>query len=173
MSGAELVFLIFAALTVGGAFVLLRANDPRRMIGGFALVYGALAAIHVLLVAPVVAVVHLLVGGGLVLAVAPVASGLLGARRPIGRAGLVLGGLSLGVLAFVLLGTLARQYLSYGAELEADPGFGGFTRLAADLMGPRALALDVVGLVLLVAVVAVVLAARVYSSSGPGRRADP
>jgi NADH:ubiquinone oxidoreductase subunit 6 (subunit J) len=102
----------------------------------------------------------------MVLAVAPVARGLLGTRRPIGRSGRILGGLGLGVLVFVLLGTLARQYLSYGADVDADPHFGGFGRLAADLMGPRALALDVAGVILLVAVLAVVLAARVFTAAG-------
>lgn len=162
MSGAELVFLVFAAVVLAGAVVVVRVEDARRATWGFLTAFGGLAALHVLLSAPVVAGVHVLVAGAMVGAMAPAVAVLRAAprSRPPGRWARVIGGLGVAVLAFVLISTMARQYVSYGADLDADQEFGAPGRIAADLFGRHVVTLEVLGLVLVVAVVAVVLGTR-------------
>ncbi len=168
MSGAELVFLVFALLAVAAAVLVVIASEPRRILAGYAGLAGALAVIFVLLQAPVVAVAHLLVGIAALGSAFPGASRLTTPTGKVGRTALSLGGLALAVIAFVLFGTLARQYVSYGADLDPDRGFGGFESVGPELFGRHAIAVDVVGLMLLCAVMAVVLARRGPASPNDG-----
>ena len=169
MSAAELVFLIFAFLAMAGAVLVLLGESTRHVFRGFALTGGALAGLFVLLSAPVVAALEVLAVAVVLVAVGPAAQ-LLSAQssRKPGRLVHAVGGLGLGVLVFVLLGTLARQYVSYGAELDEDPGFGSHGRLASELFGRHVLSLEILALILLTAVIAVVLATRRQTAPSVG-----
>jgi len=171
MSGAELVFVVFAAMAAVGFATTLRSRKGPRRTGGLALFFLALSGLHVLLAAPIVALVQVIAGAGVIALLAAGSPADGSNEPPRSRRDAALAGLGVVGLGFVLVGTMARQYVSFGADLDAQPEFGSAPALGAELFGRHALSVDVLGLVLLVAVVAVTSAAR--SSWGDRGRTPP
>jgi hypothetical protein len=164
MSASELLF--FAATGVVGfsALVALTRPNPADATRWLGVMFAALAVHSLLLVAPWLASIQL--AGGVAIVIAG-RSGEHPVER-IGSAGSVwsrrlMPAVGFAVVVFVLLGTLARQYVTYGAELDRHPDFASFEVMIAlafeAWVGPL-VALGVLG------VIAVVIAGLSRAEAG-------
>jgi NADH:ubiquinone oxidoreductase subunit 6 (subunit J) len=156
MTVAQLAFYPLAGLALIGAAAAVLDRDPGRARAGTGLMGVALVGHCALLEAPVVA----LVAGVVVFALALLARTLPVAptgdpARPTAAALIVAAG-----LAFVLVSTLARQYVSFGIDLDRRPGFGTLAQLGPELFGRRGLALAIVAGAFVCAAIAVGLVRR-------------
>ena len=152
MSATELGFAILAllALGAGGAAIL---GGPGRGAAGLSGLALALAGVLLLVAAagPALVVAATIGAAGLVVKIArgeaPEADEARAGRLRLAAAAAVLGG-----LAFVLVGTWARQFVWTGRPLLEGAGFGGLPSLAGALAGAPGLV--VLGLVIVVAAAA-------------------
>jgi NADH:ubiquinone oxidoreductase subunit 6 (subunit J) len=161
-----MAFFPFAALAVIGGGLAVLSRDARRQRFGFMAAFVGLAALMVMLQAGIVGVIVLACGALIAGVTGSAGPAQADAQRPNRLNQVVLAG-GLGVIGFVLLSTLSRQYVSYGADLADDPGFGGYARLASEMFGRHALAIEIVALVLVAALVTVGLAFREAQAPPP------
>lgn len=150
MSAAEIVFAALALLALGAGGTAILGGPPARSAGLVRLALAAAGALA-LFAAPAAAVIAAAVLGAAALVVR-IAGGEAAAAeeaRP-GRGRALGAAIVLGGLAFVLVGTWARQFVWTGRP--PAPGFGGLPALAGALGGSPALVL--VGLVIVVAAAA-------------------
>jgi len=139
MSAPLVLFYLAAAVALGAAVQLLRSQDPTAAARWFAVTLVAVAAVEVLLLAPWVALAAAFAGLS-IFALFTFVGGFTGsggadrgARRR--RLGLALGVLLLGLLAWVLVGTWARQLAFPGHDLAPGAAFGGLRQLSTELGG--------------------------------------
>ncbi len=171
MTGQHVVFYAFAALAVFGALATVTRRNPVVAAVWLVATFVAVAACYILLSATFLAAIQVLVYGGammvlfvFVIMVLDVDErGRVEHRRPsrIARIGyygsLVASG---GFLVWVLLGTLARQYLKPGADLGGRPDFGSAEDVGQLLFTKYLFAFEAVSLLLLAAVIGTVVVAR-------------
>lgn len=147
MTLASVAFYPFAGLTLAAGAWAVTRSEPREALGWLVVSLMGMAGMFLLLVAPALSAAT--VAGAL--AVAVLGGPRRGEERPRAIPGLgsrVVGALLVGAVAFVLLGTVARQYVSYGADLSKHPGFGDARALGSLIFTRWTLAVVGLGLVL-------------------------
>jgi len=170
MSAVELTFLAFAALAVFSAIVTMTRSNPVVAAVWLVASFFSVAVCYVLLSATFLAAIQVLVYAGamMVLFVFVIMvldvdeSGRAEHRRPspTARAGYFAAvGITVGFLIWVLTGTLARQYVTYGPPLELRD-FGSADSLGRLLFYDYLFAFESVSFLLLAAVVGAVVVAR-------------
>ena len=172
MSLTLLIFWILALAGLAGASLVLLRKDAAQAAGAFAGTCVAAAGLMLLMQAPFVALVQAGVGAGVAWAVALAASSTSapvdGARRPLWTR-MVAGG-ALGVVAYVFASTLARQYVSFGADLAKRPrplgGADEVFRLLAGRQVTASIALVAAGLVVVLLAVAALRGAAEAKGEG-------
>jgi NADH-quinone oxidoreductase subunit J len=175
MSGAEILFLVCAVLAVVGALAVISSRNV--MVSAVCLIatFFAVAVSYVLLQATFLGAIQVLVYAGAVMVLyvfvimvldAEPGGPARGRGRGIGRGSgsrrayhAVLG-LGIVYLAWVLVGTLARQYVQVGADLSREIEFGTARGVGRLLFGPYVYAFEAVSLLLLAAVVGAMVVAR-------------
>lgn len=165
-----LIFLVFAGLAVGSALVVVLHKSPIYSTMSLVVTLISIAVLFVLLGAPFIAALQVLIYTGAIIVLFLFVVMLLnigreeiaGERGPITKA--VAAG---GALVFLLMTAAALSQAGSGAALaELTPEFVSLRVLAGELFGRYLLTFELVGLLLLVAVIAAtVLAARAQ----PGR----
>ncbi|GEM_PF-3980996 len=165
MQIGELVFFVFAGLALVSAGVAVFGRDSRRSCFAFALGGLAVAGVEVLLWAPVVAAIQAVVALGVLVALAPAQDRSV-KKNTENRPKWVDFGItatSLGLLGFVFISTWARQWVTEGEDVARRPEFGTFEGLSQDLVHGSLLSLELIGALMLCAVIATVALTRVRS----------
>lgn len=178
MTGEQLLFYAFAALAVVSALATVSRKNPVVAAVWLVTTFFAVAICYVMLSATFLAAIQILVYAGammvlfvFVIMVLDVDErGRMEHRRPsrIAKVGyygsLVLAG---GFLTWVLVGTLARQYLRPGADLHARQAmhpnaapFGSADDVGGLLFTKYLFAFEAISLMLLAAVIGAVVVAR-------------
>jgi NADH-quinone oxidoreductase subunit J len=159
------VFLIFAALALGSALVVVLHRDPVKSTLSLVLTLFATAVLFVLLGAPFIGVLQVLVYTGAIVVLFLFVVMLLNLSRESRRAepggrGQKLFAL-LGAGAFVLFAGIALWRTAGGAEAgELSEELVGLRGFSAELFARYLLPFEIVGLLLLVAVVAAYILAK-------------
>jgi NADH-quinone oxidoreductase subunit J len=171
MTGSVVAFYAFAALAVMSALACITRRNPVVaavwLIGTFLAVAGCyimlqatfLAAIQVLVYAGAIMVLFVFV----IMVLDVDETGRVEHRRPsrvakVGYYGSIL--LAGGFLVWVLLGTIARQFVTPGAEIPPQADFGTAESLGRVLFRDYLFAFEAVSLMLLAAVIGAVVVAR-------------
>ena len=171
MSGGEFVFYIFAAIAVLSSIATVTRQNPVVAAVWLVSAFFAVAVTYVLLEASFLAVLQVLVYAGamMVLFVFVIMvldvddSGDAESRRPsrVGRfsymLGLLLGG---GMVVWVLLATLSKQFITPGARLDPAADFGSANSVGRLLFTDYLFAFEAISLLLLAAVIGAVVVAR-------------
>lgn len=168
------IFLLFAALALGSAVVVVTHRNPVYSTMSLVVTLVSLAALFVLLGAPFIAALQVLIYTGAILVLflfvlmllnvgrEEIGPGRWGQKVAAGVGGLIFGGMVL-VLVWRSYGRLALGPLS--------PELVSLDALAADLFGDYLLTFELVGLLLLVAVIAATVVARKAPAAEPGAAA--
>jgi NADH-quinone oxidoreductase subunit J len=169
-SGGEWVFYAFATLAVFSAIATITRKNVVVAAVWLVMSFASVAVCYVLLDATFLAAIQVLVYAGAIMVLFVFVimvldvdeRGRVTHRKPsrIGRFGFfgLLGLLGL-FLVWVLLGTMARQYVAPGATI-TDPDFGTAEGLGRVLFTDYLFAFEAVSLLLLAAVVGAVVVAR-------------
>jgi NADH-quinone oxidoreductase subunit J len=171
MSGQELVFYLFAAIAVVSALATVSRRNPVVAAVWLVATFFAVAVCYLLLSATFLAAIQILVYAGAMMVLFVFVIMVLDVdergreehRRPsrVARLGyygsLVLSG---GFLAWVLLGTLARQFLSPGAAMDPSVEFGTANAIGREIFTDYLFAFEAISLLLLAAVIGAVVVAR-------------
>lgn len=171
MSGSEIVFFMFAAIAVVSAIATVTRKNPVVAAVWLVATFFAVAVIYVQLSASFLAVLQVLVYAGamMVLFVFVIMvldvdeSGAAESRRPsrVGRFGyyfsLLLSG---GLLVWVLLATLSKQFITPGARIDPTAEFGSANSVGRLLFTDYLFAFESISLLLLAAVIGAVVVAR-------------
>jgi len=159
------VFVVFALLAVGSALVVVLHRNPVYSTMSLVVTLVSLAVLFVLLGAPFIAALQILIYTGAIVVLFLFVVMLLNiGREEIGQHGGMLQKVLAGVGALVLLGMVgSASWGLYGGAVAKplDEDFVSLTTLASELFSSYLLTFELVGLLLLVAVIAAtVLAAR-------------
>ena len=171
MSGNELVFYAFSALAVVSAIATVTRKNPVVAAVWLVASFFAVAVAYVQLSATFLAVLQVLVYAGamMVLFVFVIMvldvdeSGAAESRRPsrVGRFGyyfaLLLSG---GMVVWVLLATLSKQFITPGARIDPQSDFGSADSVGRLLFTDYLFAFEAISLLLLAAVIGAVVVAR-------------
>jgi NADH-quinone oxidoreductase subunit J len=160
-----LIFLLFAGLALGSALVVVVHKNPIYSTMSLGVTLIAIAVLFVLLGAPFIAALQVLIYTGAIVVLFLFVVMLLniGREEIAGERGLITKAVAAGgALLFLLMTAAALWQTSSGAVLdELTPEFVSLKVLAGELFGRYLLTFELVGLLLLVAVIAAtVLAAR-------------
>ncbi len=170
MSGGEIVFFVAAALAVFSALAMVTRRNVIVAAMWLIACFFAVAVCYLLLEATFLSVIQVLVYAGaimvlfvFVIMVLDVdATGQLAQRRP-SRAGRWIYGASFltagGFLAWVMIGTWARQYAHPGPELGGE-GFGTADAVGRQIFTRFLFPFEAISLLLLAAVIGAVVVAR-------------
>jgi NADH-quinone oxidoreductase subunit J len=171
VSGSDLAFYAFAAIAVVSALACITRRNPVVaavwLVGTFLAVAGCYVMLHATFLAAIQVLVY--AGAIMVLFVFVIMvldvdeSGRVEHRRPSRVAKLgYFGSIALagGFLAWVLLGTIARQFVTPGAEVPAGSDFGTAQSLGRALFRDYLFAFEAISLLLLAAVIGAVVVAR-------------
>ncbi len=171
MTGAELSFYLFGGLAVFSALAMVTRKNAVVAAMWLIATFLSVAACYVLAQATFLSAIQVIVYAGavmvlfvfVIMVVDVDATGRLTHRRPsrVGRLAYY-GGflLSAGFLAWVLVGTLARQYVTFGAELEPGSDFGTARGLGREIFTDYVFPFEAVSLLLVAAVIGAVVVAR-------------
>lgn len=171
MSGSELVFYAFSALAVVSAIATVTRKNPVVAAVWLVATFFAVAVAYVLLSATFLAVLQVLVYAGamMVLFVFVIMvldvdeSGAAESRRPsrVGRFGYYFTvALAGGLMVWVLLATLSKQFITPGARIPPDSDFGSANAVGRLLFTDYLFAFEAISLLLLAAVIGAVVVAR-------------
>jgi NADH-quinone oxidoreductase subunit J len=160
-----LIFLLFAGLALGSALVVVLHKNPIYSTMSLVVTLISIAVLFVLLGAPFIAALQVLIYTGAIVVLFLFVVMLLniGREEIAAERGLITKAVAAGgALLFLLMTAAALWQASSGAALdELTPEFVSLRVLAAELFGRYLLTFELVGLLLLVAVIAAtVLAAR-------------
>jgi NADH-quinone oxidoreductase subunit J len=170
-SGSELVFYAFALLAVVSALITITRKNPVVAAVWLVASFFAVAACYVMLSATFLAAIQVLVYAGAIMVLFVFVimvldvdeAGVVEHKRPsrIGRIGYY-GSVTLGVgfLFWVLAGTLARLFVTPGADLSAQPEFGSADAIGRSLFTDYLFAFEAISMLLLAAVIGAVVVAR-------------
>ncbi len=171
MSGSEIVFYLFAAIAVVSAIATVTRSNPVVAAVWLVVTFFSVAVNYVLLSASFLAVLQVLVYAGamMVLFVFVIMvldvddSGDAEHRRP-SRVGLLGYSLALllgaGMVIWVLVSTLSKQFITPGARLDPALDFGSANAIGRRLFTDYLFAFEAVSLLLLAAVIGAVVVAR-------------
>ena len=180
MSGAEIAFDFFAAVALVAALATVTRRGPITAAVWLVVSFVAAAACYVLLSATFLAAIQVLVYAGAIMVLFVfvimvldvdesgymVTRGRVRDRRYVG-----LVAVALLFIAWVLVGTWARQFITNGADLSQKPMFGTATSVGRELFNRYLFAFEAVSLLLMAAVVGAVAVAR--SRKEREQAADP
>jgi NADH-quinone oxidoreductase subunit J len=160
-----LIFLLFAGLALGSALVVVLHRNPIYSTISLVVTLISIAVLFVLLGAPFIAALQVLIYTGAIVVLFLFVVMLLniGREEIAGERGLIHKAVAAGgAFLFLLMTAAALSQASSGAALaELTPEFVSLRVLASELFGRYLLTFELVGLLLLVAVIAAtVLAAR-------------
>jgi NADH-quinone oxidoreductase subunit J len=160
-----LIFLLFAALALGSALVVVLHRNPIYSTISLVVTLISIAVLFVLLGAPFIAALQVLIYTGAIVVLFLFVVMLLniGREEIAAERGLFTKAVAAGgAFLFLLMTAAALSQASSGAALaELTPEFVSLRVLAGELFGRYLLTFELVGLLLLVAVIAAtVLAAR-------------
>lgn len=171
MTGQLLTFYAFAALAVISALATITRRNPVVAAVWLVATFFAVAVCYLLLSASFLAAIQILVYAGAIMVLFVFVimvldvdeRGRVEHRRPsrvarIGYYGSIV--ITGGFLAFVLVGTLARQYLQPGVDMAGKPDFGSAESIGRVLFTDYLFAFEAVSLLLLAAVIGAVVVAR-------------
>jgi NADH-quinone oxidoreductase subunit J len=173
VSGQQLVFYAVAAMAVISAIATVTRKNPVVAAVWLVGTFVAVAVAYILLSATFLAAIQVLVYAGAMMVLFVFVIMVLDVdergraehRRPsrIARIGyygsIVLAG---GFLTWVLLGTLARQFLHPGKDISAMPEFGTAQALGRVLFRDWLFPFEAISLLLLAAVIGAVVVARTH-----------
>jgi NADH-quinone oxidoreductase subunit J len=165
------VFLLFAALAVASAVVVVAHRNPVHSTMALVLTLFSVAVLFVLLGAPFVAALQILIYAGAILVLFLFVIMLLNIQReeapyrgqPVQRWGAILGA----AVFCGMLATLLFRSHDGAALAPLTPALVSFQGLAADLFSIDLLPFEIVGLLLLVAVIGASAVAK--RPPAPGR----
>lgn len=171
MSGSELVFYAFSALAVVSALATVTRKNPVVAAVWLVATFFAVAVAYVQLSASFLAVIQVLVYAGammvlfvfVIMVLDTDESGAAESRRPsrVGRFGYYLALLlSGGLLVWVLLATLSKQFITPGARIDPQSDFGSAESVGRLLFTDYLFAFEAISLLLLAAVIGAVVVAR-------------
>lgn len=171
MSGEQLTFYLFAGLGVLSAIATVTRRNPVVAAVWLVATFFSVAVCYLLLQASFLAAIQILVYAGAMMVLFVFVIMVLDVdergreehRRPSRVAKLGYYGSLLvagGFLTWVLLGTLARQYLKPGADLTGKGEFGTANAIGRVLFRDYLFAFEAVSLLLLAAVIGAVVVAR-------------
>ncbi len=171
MTGTEVVFWLAAVTAVLSALATITRRNP--VVAAVCLVasFFAVAVVYVLLSATFLAAIQVLVYAGAIMVLFVFVVMVLdkddsGEIRHAGPTRISRYGyngawmLLVGFLAWVLLGTWSRQYVTPGSSLDAQPDFGSAQSVGRELFYRYVFAFEAVSLLLLAAVIGAVVVAR-------------
>jgi len=170
-----LIFFIFAALAVGSALVVVAHKSPVYATLSLVLTLVSTAVLFMLLGAPFVGVLQVLVYAGAIVVLFLFVIMLLNLQKDPGaeRPGAQLWVALLGALVFLVMLGLALRRSSLPAVAPLTAESVSLKGLAAALFGEYLLPFEIVGLLLLVAVIgATVAARRPMDPDGPSSLAE-
>jgi len=171
VSGSEIVFYLFAALALGSAIACVTRKNPVVAAVWLVATFFAVAVNYVLLSATFLAVLQVLVYAGAMMVLFVFVIMVLDvddrgdteSKRPsrIGRFGyylaLLLAG---GLVVWVLLATISKQFISAGAFIDPASDFGSAKSIGRVLFTDYLFAFEAISLLLLAAVIGAVVVAR-------------
>jgi NADH-quinone oxidoreductase subunit J len=171
MSGSQLVFYAFSALAVISAIATVTRRNPVVAAVWLVATFFAVAVVYVQLSASFLAAIQVLVYAGammvlfvfVIMVLDTDETGAAESRRPsrVGRFGyylsLLLAG---GLLVWVLLATLSKQYLTPGKRIDPQSDFGSANAVGRLLFTEYLFAFEAISLLLLAAVIGAVVVAR-------------
>ncbi|MCA9706173.1 MAG: NADH-quinone oxidoreductase subunit J [Myxococcales bacterium] len=171
MSGSEIVFYVFAALAVLSAIATVTRRNPVVAAVWLVASFFAVAVNYVLLSATFLAVLQVLVYAGAMMVLFVFVIMVLDvdehgdaeSRRPSrgGRFGYTLGLLLAGgLLVWVLLATLSKQFITPGARIDPAAEFGSADAVGRVLFTDYLFGFEAISLLLLAAVIGAVVVAR-------------
>jgi NADH-quinone oxidoreductase subunit J len=171
MSGSELVFFAFSALAVVSAIATVTRKNPVVAAVWLVATFFAVAVIYVQLSATFLAVIQVLVYAGammvlfvfVIMVLDTDETGAAESRRPsrVGRFGYYLALLlSGGLVVWVLLATLSKQFITPGARIDPQSDFGSADSVGRLLFTDYLFAFEAISLLLLAAVIGAVVVAR-------------
>lgn len=171
VSASEWLFYVFAAFALFSAVATISRRNPVVAAVWLVACLCSVAACYVLLSATFLAAIQVLVYAGammvlfvfviMVLDVDEAGQAEHRSRSPVGPFGYIAGVVAgVGVLAWVLSGTLSRQYARPPKPLAANSDFGTAEALGRLLFGDFLFAFESISLLLLAAVVGAVVVAR-------------
>ncbi len=171
MTGEQVVFYAFAALAVTSALATVTRRNPVVAAVWLVATFFAVAVCYVMLSATFLAAIQILVYAGAMMVLFVFVIMVLDVdergreehRRPSRIAKISYYGslvLSGGFLTWVLVGSLARQYLKPGADLRLRPEFGSAEDVGHLLFTKYLFAFEAISLMLLAAVIGAVVVAR-------------
>ncbi|MCH9688834.1 MAG: NADH-quinone oxidoreductase subunit J [Deltaproteobacteria bacterium] len=171
MSGSEIVFYVFAAVAVVSAIATVTRKNPVVAAVWLVATFFAVAVNYVLLSASFLAVLQVLVYAGAMMVLFVFVIMVLDVdeagdtehRRPsrVGRLGYSLALLlSGGMVIWVLVSTLSKQFITPGARLDPTGDFGSANAVGRRLFTDYLFAFEGVSLLLLAAVIGAVVVAR-------------
>jgi len=170
MSGGALVVYAVAALAVVSALGVISARQPIHAALWMVANFGLTAILYLALHAPFIAAAQLIVYAGAIMVLFVFVVMLfgrqeaaldepLGGQRPLALAGLA-------ALGFVLVRAVLQTPQGAGSAAEPDPGFGSAGAIGAVLFKDWVLPFELMGLLLLAAVVGVVVIAHYRQDAG-------
>ncbi|MEX1361842.1 MAG: NADH-quinone oxidoreductase subunit J [Nannocystaceae bacterium] len=168
---SEIIFYVFAAVALGSAIATVTRKNPVVAAVWLVATFFAVAVNYILLSATFLAVLQVLVYAGamMVLFVFVIMvldvdeEGGAQSRRPSrsGRLGysllLLLAG---GLVTWVLLATLSKQFVSAGVPIDPSSDFGSASSVGRELFTEYLFAFESISLLLLAAVIGAVVVAR-------------
>jgi NADH-quinone oxidoreductase subunit J len=171
MSGSELVFYAFSALAVVSAIATVTRKNPVVAAVWLVATFFAVAVAYVQLSASFLAVIQVLVYAGammvlfvfVIMVLDTDETGAAESRRPsrVGRFGYYLALLlSGGLVVWVLLATLSKQFITPGARIDPQSDFGSADSVGRVLFTDYLFAFEAISLLLLAAVIGAVVVAR-------------
>lgn len=171
MSGSEIVFYVFAFMAIASGIATVTRKNPVVAAVWLVACFFAVAVNYVLMSASFLAVLQVLVYAGamMVLFVFVIMvldvdeTGDTESRRPsrVGRFGYYFGLLlSGGMVVWVLLATLSKQFITPGARIPPDAEFGSANSVGRLLFTDYLFAFEAISLLLLAAVIGAVVVAR-------------
>ena len=171
MSGNELVFYAFSALAVVSAIATVTRKNPVVAAVWLVATFFAVAVAYVQLSASFLAVIQVLVYAGammvlfvfVIMVLDTDESGAAESRRPsrVGKFGYYLALLLTGgLLVWVLVATLSKQFITPGARIDPQSDFGSADSVGRLLFTDYLFAFEAISLLLLAAVIGAVVVAR-------------
>ena len=171
MSGNELVFYAFSALAVVSAIATITRKNPVVAAVWLVATFFAVAVAYVQLSASFLAVIQVLVYAGammvlfvfVIMVLDTDESGAAESRRPsrVGKFGYYLALLLTGgLLVWVLVATLSKQFITPGARIDPQSDFGSADSVGRLLFTDYLFAFEAISLLLLAAVIGAVVVAR-------------
>jgi NADH-quinone oxidoreductase subunit J len=171
MSGAELLYLAVAAIAVLAALGMVTNRNPVVAAVYLIVTFFAMAMGYVMMAASFLGAIQVLVYAGAIMVLFVFVimvldvdeRGDIERARPSRAARLTTVGLttaSVGFLAWVIVGTLSRQFVTNGADISRQREFGTAIAMGREIFGHYLFAFEAVSLTLMAAIIGAIVVAK-------------